>query len=695
MEKRQFTENFSESHHKNPHPENNHGINTKTRKHNHTHPPSAFHKGSHVPGLEESDAGGESDFEENHFLGDDVMFEEERYQRRSLSPEQTPATEKKNAARAPHPNRLLASATPARAASRRVANNVAARLEHLKEAVSHNDSFGPPAGLWTVSDAEDETVKSERRPLGNRVEAATGGVSLRQTSPANNQSGRSHARNSGGKSRCEVAVQTASRAPGVKSVLAAALQDVNASDRLDFGQQQTAPVAAAEEGLLRLLLLQKQLHEAGGNAGEHSSALADATAGLVPRMLQVLDVAKNVCETNRTKLKTFCQERDVNIESPGGYLQSQLTALDKLRSQYSTLLPAPGSTHSTSVHGDWQHAVGHNGHIFQPNFSAGLLGQHGRTPMRTMDTESVVGWSELGAPSSVGPYSSSPRRLHGPTPPHLGSGADSKHNVPLDPGGLGPQAPLLRPGGASTPPTAKFREIPHQSSIPALALTQAPAAMMFETNATSSTTEYPIARRVAHRSASPPKFIAASSGTSSPRQAVSPPSEREERSDLSRRLSALQQLRAGARETSLPSRYSAPQPRIPRSEAGVHASIETLGNYESRTTEAPARKRSTSQPQETRTQAQSRLNAKPRGDGYLRILQKLQAHAPATGGLRSKLLDGSGTASRERLGIQSIRALEDSPALSRPPAARSLSSAALGRTRRRLAADTGSDDSLH
>merc|ERR1712083_504512 len=92
---------------------------------------------------------------------------------------------------------------------------------------------------------------------------------------------------------------------------------------------------------------------------------------------------------------------------------------------------------------------------------------------------------------------------------------------------------------------------------------------------------------------------------------------------------------------------------------------EPIENFELLPIEAPARKRATSQPREGRApvqrqqreeartpvqrqpreEARTPVQRQPRGDGYLKILQKLQARAPATGGLRSKLLDGAGTAS--------------------------------------------------
>lgn len=69
--------------------------------------------------------------------------------------------------------------------------------------------------------------------------------------------------------------------------------------------QGVTSVAAAEECVLRLLLLQRGLDHA---RGDQNVELANAAAGLVPRMLQVLEVAKKACSDNRAKLEACCQE---------------------------------------------------------------------------------------------------------------------------------------------------------------------------------------------------------------------------------------------------------------------------------------------------------------------------------------------------------------------------------------------------
>ena len=68
-----------------------------------------------------------------------------------------------------------------------------------------------------------------------------------------------------------------------------------------------------EEGILRLLALQKQLRSREGEIDP--AALADATADLVPQMLQVLHVARNVCEENRARVKDACHEQNMGVDA--------------------------------------------------------------------------------------------------------------------------------------------------------------------------------------------------------------------------------------------------------------------------------------------------------------------------------------------------------------------------------------------
>jgi len=117
------------------------------------------------------------------------------------------------------------------------------------------------------------------------------------------------------------------------AVLAAVLQDA-AGAGLGLA---AAPVAAVEESVLRLLVLHKEL--TAGDAAK--SKLADAAAGLAPRMLQVLEAAKAVCEANRSKLIAYTEEKQLGIDR-SDYLVPQMQALDKLHRQYSTLCPGRG-----------------------------------------------------------------------------------------------------------------------------------------------------------------------------------------------------------------------------------------------------------------------------------------------------------------------------------------------------------------
>eukprot|EP00435_Cladocopium_sp_Y103_P028602 s41_g7.t1 len=113
-------------------------------------------------------------------------------------------------------------------------------------------------------------------------------------------------------------------------VLSAVLQDAAGSN---FGL--SGSVAQMEEAVLRLLVLHKEL---AGQAEAPHSALADATAGLAPRMLQVLQAAKAVCEANRSKLKAYTEEKQLGIDR-SDYLMPQMRAIDRLQQQFSSLMP--------------------------------------------------------------------------------------------------------------------------------------------------------------------------------------------------------------------------------------------------------------------------------------------------------------------------------------------------------------------
>jgi len=114
------------------------------------------------------------------------------------------------------------------------------------------------------------------------------------------------------------------------AVLSAVLQDATGSNFALGGS-----VAQMEEAVLRLLVLHKEL----ANQDEApQTALADATAGLAPRMVQVLQAAKAVCEANRQKLNAYTEEKQLGIDR-SDYLAPQMQAIDKLQQQFSTLIP--------------------------------------------------------------------------------------------------------------------------------------------------------------------------------------------------------------------------------------------------------------------------------------------------------------------------------------------------------------------
>lgn len=594
----------------------------------------------------------------------------------------------------------------------------------------------------------------------------------------------------------EAATQTASTlagTPAARNVLAAALQDATAVEggELDRGPQAAAPVAAVEEGLLRLLVLQKQLHVAEDpeNVG-HRAALADAAAGLVPRMLQVLEVARGVCEANRTKLTSFCQERDMDLdrlagEGPGAYLQNQLTALDKLRSQYSSLLPSAAAPQLSDD-------LFSRGMVFQPGSRSATPGRSGP---QGGGASAMGTWPDSTAFSVSGPLPGSPPpRLHASPKPFASHASHASHisigpalhdpssmtrgGAALDPGGQGPQVPLLRGGGGgSSPPPAKFREGRPQASSPALlaphvgASDQNPmwsgaaanvesharasrsprsdhnvmwngVAANIETNAAANAMWNGVGANVETNAAANamwnatasaalagPQSEFAPSGTSTPRRAASPVprSERDARPELPLRLLALQQIRDAADSAAAPTRRPPSRQRsatASRSTAGgAHAAAgspsperEHVGREDvakpatgkavassSSLSRASSRGRGAEPPAaqqpEERAAGPGRSLAGPPEDKYFKILQSLQAKG-AVGG-RAKLLEGVGLAARDRKENRA-QALGDSAALSRPwtPATRSpatVSGRGFGSgpiRRRRLAADSESDDSL-
>eukprot|EP00927_Polykrikos_kofoidii_P006771 TRINITY_DN12746_c0_g1_i1.p1 TRINITY_DN12746_c0_g1~~TRINITY_DN12746_c0_g1_i1.p1 ORF type:complete len:1641 (-),score=380.61 TRINITY_DN12746_c0_g1_i1:224-5146(-) len=253
--------------------------------------------------------------------------------------------------------------------------SMAVRLKQLR-AMSNNQR----SGLWTA-DQDYETVGLDGVTLDNGAEVPAD-QAVRHAVTDRKQHGRSgpntpRFRRSSPRAQqspvvtAEAAVQ-AGPGPSTRAaaeVLAAALADVGVSATTSVGVPLatprggahgvggvgvcnglgTAPVAAVEECVMRLLVLQRELSTNNGEDDPGRAYLADAAAGLAPRMLGVLEAARTVCEANKAKLKVFCQDRDLDLDQLGGggtgYLQPQISALDKLRNQYTSLLnqPPPGS----------------------------------------------------------------------------------------------------------------------------------------------------------------------------------------------------------------------------------------------------------------------------------------------------------------------------------------------------------------
>lgn len=287
----------------------------------------------------------------------------------------------------------------------------------------------------------------------------------------------------------EASVQTQTEicpSPAAAGVLAAALTDAAAGSFPGVG---IAPVAV-EECILRLLVLQREL---GQSTDPGRAVLADAAAGLAPRMLQVLDAARKVCETNRTKFQEFCQESG-NAEfdkmvSGADYLKPQINALDKLCDQYSSLLPSSGTTrHSTPPGPMRTHnypqalagpaAYGHQGLTDRIN---GMAQAHQNTfpggyPHDFNSTASMSGRLTPGltpamqhhaAPMHHGNFPPQQREaLATPATPRqiAAVAATAPSGVPvnsqriLDPAGNGPALPILRAGGSTPPPSPKCRQ---------------------------------------------------------------------------------------------------------------------------------------------------------------------------------------------------------------------------------------------
>jgi len=214
----------------------------------------------------------------------------------------------------------------------------------------------------------------------------------------------------------------------VHAALATALADVAGHGAM--------PGAAAEECILRLLVLQKNLNS---TKEQDRVALQDAAAGVIPRMLQVLDAAKATCERNQERLDALSKDKGVATERLGGgagYLQPQLKALSKLQAQYSSLLAARNVEGAGLAHGHGHQTVPAEilRDLTPGTYTSGALGHMPQgtptmTPLRGGDRNLSIG---MGA----GPCSATRPMTH------------SRSGV-LDPGAAGPALPILHAGSAS------------------------------------------------------------------------------------------------------------------------------------------------------------------------------------------------------------------------------------------------------
>jgi hypothetical protein len=711
-------------------------------------PSSRLKPGATTSGMGLADAGYDSEASDtNPFEGDALTLEEaEKARSRRTSP--VPVQSKARHPRATLPN----TTSPNRnrvIASRPAGRNwqMSQRLETVR-VMSGAAGAGTGNGLWTVADDEEPGARAGAARLN-----AMGAEAVYSSQPSHwlgeKQSPRGDARLSLRSRTTEAATQTSSTlaaTPAARSVLAAALNDAAVSEGVDSdgGLHASVPVAAAEEGLLRLLVLQRQLHVTEELEGTSpKAALADAAAGLIPRMLQVLEVAKGVCEANHTKLTNFCQERDMDLERLGGegpnaYLQAQLHALDRLHSQYSSLLPSPSGRPPALPSEDHLHfAFGVNPHLrhdraFQP-------GSRSATPTRLANSAGSINtwpdhYSGLGHSASQGQLTASPQPWL-QTSPQLAASYSSSvpmlhdpaiRGAPLDPGGHGPSVPLLQGGGGgSTPPPAKFREMRGQASPVLPAGHDGPASSsalgepLEHTAARRSAPANSEVRRLEHNMASSETALwdmAVGSKSSIPRLTPAGPTEHG-RTEVPLALLALQQSRAELgstrrassrqRETSAarsiaggahaaagspsPERHGSPRPELVPGKAltGSAPSSQSRAASGNRGIQDAASPRKIT---DERPAGPGRLLAGPTEDKYLKILQNLQAKGAV--GARGKLLETAGLAARGRKEAST----GDSAISSRPwtPSSRPSPAVASSRSgpRRRLAADSESDNSV-
>jgi len=596
---------------------------------------------------------------------------------------------------------------------------ISARLEQLK-VMSSVAGQQRAAGLWTTENIEEfEDPGSTAVEAGpeERPAPVQGGAELvhasPRVSPSQGQvngagSARASMRNAGpvhtltdrpsrprSTSTTEAAVQTTgalgSNSAAVGDVLSAALNDVVALEG-EKALSSGVPIATVEECILRLLVLQKQLHS---NEEPGRAALADAAAGLVPRMLQVLQVARGVCETNRAKLHAFCEERDVDLEKLGvggaGYMQAQMNALDRLHSQYASLLPGvSGRPFPEEKHPGFQaHSNGgfaQHG-VFQPVPRATASSAGRSTPPRLHaaiwgdTTLAPGGYGMLGVTPPPPFQLQTPSMLPDPSfGPSLHDPGVATRQAPLDPGGHGPQVPILRSGG-STPPSAKFREKPIAAGTPSL---QSAQLSVSRVPAVGAIGHHPSSARLDQSlmwstlaqnlpaSQSPPSQMFSeqpSSVGSTPRAAAATPRKnlqpapaasppRSARSENVQILpAALQHLR-GVTDSLVPARRSSSRQRGRREAGGPHAGAGSPSPERERGSSEAAVRQAGERPaaEERAASGPSKRPGGPPEDRYFKILQSLQAKG-AVGGLalRTKLLEGSsggGIAAAVRRGVE-------------------------------------------
>mmetsp|Transcript_57467 Transcript_57467/g.125892 ORF Transcript_57467/g.125892 Transcript_57467/m.125892 type:complete len:509 (+) Transcript_57467:803-2329(+) len=430
--------------------------------------------------------------------------------------------------------------------------------------------------------------------------------------------------------------------PGASSVLAAALADAAGGGTSGLGG---VPLASVEECVLRLLVLQRELNSSE-EAGRQE--LAAAAAGLAPRMLQVLQAAKNLCVSNRNKLKAFCQEKDLDLNALGGggatYLEPQIQALDKLTGQYASLLggsrngageadqnQAPTSHLGASWGGP--QSVAHGG----PHSVEDRLHHSGVGYVRDLQggtASGLVGASFLSeAPSSA-----------------------RRPASPLDPGAAGPQLPMLRSGGSTPPPAAKFRQGQPAGPIPrSYGSVSAVDPHSARGSARGSPLSWdPFLASAAHstRLAQPPRAYAAASASrfspalvdpgmsstgSSPRRYDYRPTYSPSSGGAGHQMplrAALQQLRGVTDDLRPPRSLSRgrQQEIPPPTPGGAHAGAG-----------------SPSPEGRTRT---GRSASRPREDKYLKILQSLQAKGASGAGLAAQLLQSASNKRGSTLGSE-------------------------------------------